>query len=80
MLVGSDYERPHSLGVNLETGTFARLPFFDLPKWGKKGKQIKGTDNFSLLPPSPQREKLLPAPHKPPSHRGDAVTMSTLKS
>lgn len=31
MLAGSDYERPHSLGVNLESGTVTPLPFFVLP-------------------------------------------------
>lgn len=57
MLAGSDYEWPHSLGVNLETGTSTPLPFFVLPtgrikEGGKKaqGKKKKRTDkgNFSL--------------------------------
>lgn len=69
MLAGSDYEWPHSLGVNLETGTSTPLPFFVLPTGRIKegGKKAQGrkkkelTKGIFLLPPS-QMGELLPGP------------------
>jgi len=51
MLAGSDYEWPHSLGVNLEAGTLTLLPCFVLPTGqGKKGGKegVSNNRNFAL--------------------------------
>ena len=84
MLVGSDYEWPYSLGVNLETGTFAPLLFFVLPTRPKRGekRQKKELTIFLSLLLVAGGESYCQAQmlYKPPCRRGDAATMSTLTS
>lgn len=54
MLLGGDYERPHSPGVNLEQASplgCHSLSCQQALKAGEKGKKLKkekGIDNFSL--------------------------------
>lgn len=81
MLIGSDYEWPYSLGVNLETGTFAQLPFFVLPKRGEKRQKKELTILVSLLL-VPGGESYCQAQmlYKPLRRRGDAAAMSTFTS
>lgn len=88
MLLGSDYERLHSLCVNLERGTLAQLSFFVLPTRPKRRgerkakKKKKELTIFLSLLLVPGQESYCQAQmlYKPPCQRGDAATVSALTS